>query len=236
MPASDPPFDFTPAGKPLDPPSGDPVLIEEVPRHFEEIFGEVAVVYHEKASEFIHLDVFQFDPEPGVKSAYTLVTGGLAAKPMNTPSEIQNRENYLYAELVLHLPEDWPMQWDELQRPENFWPIAALKSFARLPHERESWIWGGHTLRNGELEPYAADTELCAALLCPSFQLPPKFETLGLSDGREIVFLSLAFLYREEWEFTSKHQSEALFERAKKFGLRPMHFFVLDKSRPNLCR
>lgn len=229
-------FGFEPVHASLEAPSGDPYLIEGIPRHFEPLFGEVAVVYHEKTSECIHLDLFEFDPWAKKGNFYTLVTGGMASRPMNVPSGVRNRTKYRYAEILLHLPDTWPMDWDNLQKPENFWPIAALKSFARLPHERESWVWGGHTLQNGEFERYAPETDLCAALLCPSFQLPDEFQVLSVEDGRELVFLTLAFLYREELEFTWANGSDGLFERAQTAGLSPMEFFVLDTQRANLCR
>ena len=228
------PFDLNPDDHDLDPPTGDIDLIEAIPKHFEDLLGEVGTVYHETVSEYIHLDVYRFDPiEEG--DGYTFVTCGLAEKPMNAPHNIRNRENYLYAELVMHLPPDWPMEWQKLRMPENLWPITAMKSFARLPHERESWIWGGHTLQNGDLEPYAADTKLCAALLCPSFQFPDEFESMQLPNGRGVVFLTLAFIYREEWEYTVKNYSEAFFERIRESGLAPMEFFELNKNRKNVC-
>jgi hypothetical protein len=230
------PFDLNPDGHDLEAPSGDIALIEAISDHFEPLFGEVGIVYHEIQSEYIHLDVYRFDPvDEG--DGYTFVTCGLAERPMNAPLEIRDRENYLYAELILHLPADWPMEWEEFKKPENIWPVTTLKSFARLPHERESWIWGGHTLANGDgPEPYTAETELCAALLCPSFQLPEEFETLAMPDGRNIVFLTLAFLYREEWEFTKEHYSDAFFERIRSAGMGPREFYELDKNRRNLCQ
>lgn len=214
---------------------GDPVLMEAVVRHFEELCGSVEMVYHEQTSTFVHIDIHHF-PADSDEDFHTFVTTGMAEKPMNVPSEVPTPENYRYAELVLHLPASWPTEWEELSKPENWWPLQTLQNLARLPHRREGWLWGGHTLRHGDdLEPYADDTQFCAALVCPSFLLPDEFETLTLADGRNIVFLTIAFIYREEFEYCVEHQSDAFFEKIRESGMSPFDFFVLNKNRPNVC-
>jgi hypothetical protein len=215
---------------------GDLVLIEGVTRHFEEILGPIDIVFHEAKSRFVHVDVHRIAVEEG-EDVCTLFTTGMAEKPMNVPSDVQEPDEYRYAELVLHLPADWPREWEDLKTAETWWPVGTLIQLARLPHERESWVWGGHTLLNGDgsILPYAGDVGFCAALVCPSYLLPDDAELVNLSDGRQVVLLTLAFIYLEEYEFCVEHGAEAFLDRVENFGLAPVDFFVLDKARPNVC-
>jgi hypothetical protein len=214
---------------------GDWPLIHAVTSHFESIYGKVEKVYHEQESRFVHVDLHRFPPE-SEDGYHTIVTTGMAERPMNVPAEVEDPENYRYAELVLHLPGDWPMNWEDLSEPENWWPLGAMQSIARLPHERESWVWGGHTLRHaGDFSPYTENTDLSAALICPSYLLPEGAEVLKLADGRKIVFLTLAFIYKEEFDYCVKHHSDAFLDHVADSGLSPLDFFVLDERRPNTC-
>ena len=215
---------------------GDLVLIEAVSQHFEEVLGPIDIVFHEAKSRFVHIDVHRIVVEEG-EDICTLFTTGMAEKPMNVPAEVQDPDEYRYAELVLHLPAEWPRDWDDLKSPSVWWPIGTMVHLARLAHERESWVWGGHTLANGEDDPspYAPDVGFCAALVCPSYLLPDDAEIVNVPDGRNVVLLTVAFLYLQEYEFCIEHGAEAFLDRVENFGLSPADFFVLDKSRPNVC-
>lgn len=211
---------------------GDLLLIEGVTKHFEETLGPIETTYHEKVSDFVHIDVHQIELGEG-EDARTYFTTGLAQRPMNVPSEVADPDEYRYAELVVHLPANWPTDWKELQETHNWWPIASLINLARLPHQRESWIWGGHTISNDG--PYADDIGFCAALVCPSYLLPEDSEIVSLPDGRNIVLLTVAFLYPEELAFCLENHSEAFLDRVQEFGLTPFEFLVVNKNRPNVC-
>lgn len=217
-----------------DPAEGDRALIEAVSQHFERVLGPIETVYHEHQSRFVHIDVHRLAALDGV---CTFFTTGLAERAMNVPANVPDPEQYRYAELVLHLPGDWPVDWDELQQKENWWPIQTLIALARLPHERESWLWGGHTLLNGDTDPipYAADVGFCAALVCPSYLMPEDSEVVSIGDGRDVVLFTVAFLYPEEYRYCIQHHSEAFLDKVQESGLSPADFFVLDKERPNIC-
>ncbi len=210
----------------------DTDLIELVTAHIEENIGPVEVSYHEEASQYVHIDV-HFVPAEDEEGAHTYVTSGMSSRPMNVPPDIEG--DYRFAELILHLPPDWPTDWATLRKPRNWWPIGAMTNLARLPHERESWVWGGHTLRHGDPpRPYGSDTELCVAMVTPMFLLPEEAEVMRLPGEREVVFHNVAFLYLEEYEFAVAHGSDALLEKVQKAGLTPYEFLVLDKRRRNV--
>lgn len=229
----DPKFDFEPSNATLHEPYADMDLIEGIPKHFEELLGPVTMVYHENESSFVHLDLIQFGPDE-IDGGWTFVTCGMASLPMNVPGQVQNAEAYRYAELVLHLPASWPMEWDRLKRPENFWPLQVMKSFARLPHAKETWVWYGHTLRNGDPpEPYP-NTRFDAVLACPAMQLPREVRAAEIPKGREVTFLTLAFIYPGEWERVHEVGGQQFFELVKQSGIRPMEFFQLNLTRPSV--
>ncbi len=212
----------------------DWMLIHAVEDHLRPYFGEIERVFDPESPKVVHIDLHLFEATPEDEFR-TFVTTGLAQRPMNVPSDVENPEEYRYAELLLHLPIDWPLEWGVTGDPSRFWPVEALSALADIPHSRESWIWGGHTMRNKDLEPYDTDTELCAAIVCPSFMMPDEAEVVKVEDGRNVVLLTVAFLYREEFDYCAANGSEAFFDRVEASGLSPFEFFVLDKRRPNIC-
>src|SRR5262245_34989527 len=112
---------------------GDPALITGVPDHFEANFGPPEIVYHEHLSEGVHVDVYQFGPADE-NDFRTFVTSGMAALPMAVPGDVKHHEDVRFAELVLHLPLDWPTDWATLQQPTNIWPLHLIRQLARYPH------------------------------------------------------------------------------------------------------
>lgn len=230
----DPPFDLGSGPEDFPLPFGDPALIDAVVDHCEQFFGKCAFVWHEVVSEFVHIDLHVFGPDP-VTGIQTIVTSGMAEKPMNVPPGVVDGERYRYAELVLQVPATWPVNQQTFDDPEQSWPLMQLKAFARLPHMNETWVWGGHTMASNPPEPFCRSSNLCASAIWPSFLLPHEFECLELSDGRDITFLTLGFLYAEELEFSRKHCQEALLERIERKEIPLERFLILDVDRPNVC-
>jgi hypothetical protein len=219
------------------PDAGDPVLIHGMTEHFENILGPVRVVFHETDSTFVHVDIHQIEFEEG-DDAVTYFTTGMAEHPMNVPPDVEEPDEYRYAELVMHLPPEYPRDLATLQRPEYWWPFHVMQSLARIPHERESWVWGGHTIRNSfETEPPPGHEHgFSAALVCPSYLLPDDSELVQIEDGRKIVLLTIAFIYPEEYQYCEEHGSEAFLDHVADSGLTPFEFLVLDLNRPNTCK
>lgn len=213
-------------------PEADFELIAAVEAHFEPIFGAVERVFHEEGSRFVHIDIHRFEPLDDGVQAY--VTTGMASRPMNVPAAVPDPGPYRYAELLLFLPPEWPRDWETLGQPPHFWPLRELTNVARLPHANETWVWGGHTVGNDPCLPFAEDTGLCATLVSPSYLLPEEFETLSLDDGRNVVFLTLAFLYPEEREHARSHGSDSLMRHVRAAGLSPSDFFILNTRRPSV--
>jgi Suppressor of fused protein (SUFU) len=199
-----------------EPSSGDPELIDAIDRHLERAFGDDGNVFHELVSDLVHLDV-HFIPARGERSWSTLVTCGMAERPMTVPDSL---EEYRYAELLLALPSDWPLTEDAFADERVYWPIRLLKDLGRLPHEFETFLYYGHSIPNGDPpEPYAAGTKLCGALISPPLLVPDGFEQLQVSDDRVVHFYAVSVLHRDELEYKLEHGAEALWERLDEAGV-----------------
>src|SRR5579863_671207 len=83
---------------------GDPMLIEAVSRHVDAAIGPPAI-FHELWSGTIHVDIYSVPPSED-RPFCTLITSGMAEKPMSTPAGYSGPR---YLELIMFLPEDWPM-------------------------------------------------------------------------------------------------------------------------------
>lgn len=106
--------------------------------------GEVETVLHEIASDLIHLDVLYVPAAPG-RPYHVLVTSGMSDLAMSVPDGM---EKYDRAELLVVLPETWPISDQAIRDESNYWPIRWLKYIGRLPHEYSTWIGWGHTIPN----------------------------------------------------------------------------------------
>lgn len=188
---------------------GDSENIERISDHIEEFVGPVATVFHELLSDLVHIDVHIVEPSPE-RNYYTLVTSGMSDRPMQAP---EGAEELRYAELLIALPPDWPMGQEDWKEPDHYWPVWLLKFLARFPHEYETWLWGMHTVPNGDPpEPYSSNTELCAAMLLPPIRTEEGFRELRIDDDKTIHFFAIVPLHQDELELKLKEGAEALFD------------------------
>ena len=77
--------------------------IEQISGHIEQHLGPIETVFHEIASDMVHIDVHFVKPTstfPFVR----LVTSGMSDLPMTTPEESEAPQ---FAELLITLPADW---------------------------------------------------------------------------------------------------------------------------------
>jgi hypothetical protein len=190
---------------------GDPALIEAIDAHLVATFGEYdGTVFHELVSDLVHVDVNVVPPGPE-REWTTLVTSGMAERPMTVPEEI---EDYRHAELVLALPADWPLGDDAFEDERAYWPVRLLKQLARLPHEFETFLYYGHTVPNGDPpEPYAEGTALCGAMIGRPLLTPDEFEEVRLPDDRLVHIFGVFPLYADEMDLKLANGADELWER-----------------------
>lgn len=179
--------------------------MEAVEQHIKSAFGPIQNVWHEFFSPDIHVDICLIPPAEE-RPYYTLVTMGMGAHRMRVPEDLAEYE-LERAELLLALPSDWQVNDSDEQW---YWPLRLLKQLARLPGEEDAWLGWGHTIDNGE--PYAANTELCTALLVSPVVGSEDAETAQLPGGGEVNFYQVIPLYRGELEYKLANGAEALLD------------------------
>ena len=179
--------------------------MEAVEQHIKSAFGPIQNIWHEFFSPDMHVDVCLIPPDEE-RGYYTLVTMGMGAHRMRVPEDLAEYD-LKRAELLLALPSDWQVNSHEDQW---YWPLGLLRQLARLPGEEDTWLGGGHTIDNQE--PYAANTELCAALLISPVVGRADAETVQLPGGEVVNFYQVIPLYRGELGYKLAYGAEALLE------------------------
>lgn len=214
--------------KPFEPAGGDGEVLDAMTRHVERHIGKVETVFHELISSMIHVDILMVRPTKS-RPFTTLVTCGMSEKPMTVPP---NAEEFRYAELMLCLPESWPLDEESWKDETLYWPIRWLKALARLPHEYDTWLGYGHTVPNGDPpEPYAPNTKLCCFVLSYPRLAPEEFISVKVSEDKTIFVYAALPLYPEEITFKLRKGMEPLDLRLDSAGITEK----LDLSRANVA-
>jgi hypothetical protein len=205
----------------------DAAALEE---HINQHFGPIETVFHEIVSDLVHIDVHFIPPGPG-RNYHTLVTTGMSDRPMRTP---EGAEAFAYAELMVQLPAHWPLSEEAFRDDRNYWPVLWLKRLARLPHEYETWLFHGHTVPNGDPpQGFAPDTELCCWWLWDPNIPDPEQSSVRLSDDKEVYFLQIVPLYKEEIDVKLRKGNEAFLNLLGESNVPREQFFIIDRKRPN---
>ncbi|GHJ54135.1 hypothetical protein Nm8I071_34420 [Nonomuraea sp. TT08I-71] len=182
---------------------------EAIDRHIEEHFGPVEFVYHEIASHLVGVHIHVVAPTEE-RPCHTLITSGMSELPMAVP---EGHGISPYAELMISLPADWPLDEVAGRDGATGWPLRVLKQVARLPHEYGTWIGEWHSVPNGEpAEPYAAGTPFAGVVVTPMLRVPPEARTIDVAGGVRIPLLALIPLHPEELAVKVERGTDALIE------------------------
>jgi hypothetical protein len=157
--------------------------------HIREHIGPVDTVFHEIESETVAIDIHHVPPTPD-RDCHTLITSGLSDQPMPEGSGVR------FAELVMCLPPDWPMDEEALEDDASAWPLEMLRALGRLPYAHGVAFDFGLCTDNLTL-PFAMakDTGFSAVLLAPPVTIPDAFWCLEAVNGKIIDFLGIVMLY-----------------------------------------
>ena len=199
--------------------------LEDIEAHVEAFIGPIETVYHENVSDRVHIDVI-FVRATEDRPYNVLVTSGVGDLPMNVPEGFENLDR---AELVIALPQSWPLTDEAFKDPSNYWPIWWLKSVGRLPHEYDTWLGWGHTIPNGSPWVPIADTRFIGVMLSLPYWLDPAFSRLQAASGDTINFYDVVPLYSEEMKLKLNQGVEELEARFDTLGIG----YVVDVERPN---
>jgi hypothetical protein len=218
-------------------PDREAVHLDDILRHLEPLLGKLAYVWHEIASNQVHVDVLVFAPRDG-RPYWTLVTSGMSDRPMNAPAEFAAYGDFRRAELVMSLPADWPEMQNGAGRssdtlsPEAEWPIGLLRYLARFPFIYDTWLWQTHTVENGNPpSPYAANTEMMASYLEYPANWPSDFVQMVTNAGANITFIAVVPIYRAELQLKLDRGRDELIARLAAIGATE----ILDIHRPNVA-
>jgi Suppressor of fused protein (SUFU) len=195
-------------------------VLTAVTRHIERHVGAIDFALHETHSHLVHVDVHHVPPRNGRKF-HTLVTSGMSERAMPVP---EWASHLAYSELFLLLPPEWDVSIG--------WPVRLLRELARYPHERETWLGCGHTVRNRKSAgPFASGLPFCAVLLAHPVTLGAEFSELRLRT-RSIHFYQVVPLHREEIGFALRYGADALLARFAQYQMSD----IADPLRANAIR
>jgi hypothetical protein len=203
---------------------------ELIQAHISRYIAPVDYILRETAANQVRIDLLHIPPQPQTQPYHTFITSGMSDIPMAAP---QSMNHCRYAELMLCLPEDWPLSADDLVHEAHYWPLRWLKILAQFPHRFKTWVWYSHIMPNGDpAAPFAPDTKLSSAALSLPITVDEAFITLPVRDNKIIYFFSLLPLYREEMDFKIRSGWERLARRLDQAGINE----IVDKNRRNTCR
>ncbi len=186
----------------------EPEVERSLAEHYAKFFKTEPSVLHELVSDEIHLDVYFYPP---AELPFTVAaTVGMSALPMQTP---QSQADQRWAELMIALPADWPLNEAALQKEQFSWPIDWLKRLARLPHLLDAWFGEFHTIPNGDPPTPIAKTDFVGFALLPPVSFGDGCGTIDQPDrARTTRLLSLVPLHRDEMQFKLDHGMGELLE------------------------
>jgi hypothetical protein len=200
---------------------------ELIAAHIEREIGPVSGVFHEIVSEQVHLDV-HVSPATDARPFHVLVTSGMSALPMTLPP---GTDASPFAELMVLLPREWPLDDASWKNERFYWPVRWLKTLARLPHQYETWLSVGHTVPNGDpARPFHRSTGLAGMLVGPSLSLSPNTQQIDRPSGGRIDLWTLWPLHPNEMDLKLREGTDALADRFEAAGVSD----VIDAARPSV--
>ncbi len=177
------------------------------------------------------LVIYHIPPNPKLAelngTCLALLTSGMSSKPMTVP---QGGGDFRFAELIVYLPADWPLDKKALQDARHSWPVDWLRRIARWPHQNNTWLGGQSiVIANGDPPaPLGPGIRFTCWLLVVE---PLDFGRMQRSDGSWINFYGMYPLYTEERNLEKQHGTEYI------LNLFQEHRFpsYVNTKRPNLA-
>ena len=208
---------------------GEPVnSADEIVEHLKEQIGEpqkLALIEIVPARDDVSVAI-RVIPPSDERPYVTLFTTGMSDMPMNTP---EDAVEYRYAELVMYLPPDWPLDKAAFEEEDNYWPIEWLRILAYYPFENDTWLGPAQTVCNEDPPvPFSPGTAQSSMFLL----VAPEVDALVTRDGRRINFYQLTPLYEEERQLQENKGPEALVKLFEKHDIEGW----IDMKRVNVAK
>ncbi len=199
---------------------------DEVIAHLQQCFGPVELLLCNEVVTGLPISVHIVRVK-GTKPYAVLATSGMSSKAMRVP---EGAEQYEFAELLMYLPADWPVEKDIVNDAKYDWPIEWLRRIANFPHENNTWIgWPSATFTNGEPpEPFSENTGLDSFLVLDNSDDMPE---LINSKGNRVQFYEMYPIYMEELNLINDKGVDALLDKFEEYQI-PM---TVDVKRRNVA-
>lgn len=176
--------------------------IKKIYEHVEKYIGRPDYINIDTLNDADDVRLFTFLAN-NKRKYHTIITAGMSGRSTLVPDD---QTVWRYTELMIYLPEFWPVSKESIKNFEQYWPIGWLRKLSRFPHENKTWFCWGDTIPNGEPpEPFASNTDFCCMLLLPPIQEEEEFFELKIDEVKTIRFLVVVPIYREEMEYKLKH-------------------------------
>lgn len=156
-----------------------------------------------------------------------LVTNGLSDYKMPVPEKYAGRE---YNELYFCLPNYW--EWENLEDPKFNWVFHWIQRMAKFVQENETWFGPGHTMPAGkEMKPLSPTMQQNHFMLMEPMLCEQELASITI-DGREIHFLAIVPIFKEELDYK---QNKGTFKLLQKFS-QTNNSELLDDFRTSVVR
>ncbi len=187
-------------------------LLAHIAAHHGAVQGEIPVPTSGGDLTLLHVP-----PTPD-RPFHTLVSCGLSAAPMAVPDD--QAEVPTFAELMLLLPFQWPVDEAGFQHPATAWPLRVLASIASFPHTQNAWLAAGHSLPNGDPPaPFAKGLDFCGVMLAPPMSLAPEARSFVRADGQRVALYGVLPVFERELELKQQEGASALLKRFDAAGI-----------------
>lgn len=180
---------------------------EEILARLERYFGKAPAVV--RVSNELEFAIVGGEGESGAYNA--VFTLGLSARAMEGVPD----PDWRFAELVMLLPTDWPLELS----PSN-WPLLWLERLAMYPRRQDSWLGLAHSIPNGiPAQPFDDTTKFAAWLLIPPIELAKNFARFRLESGEVINFWTPIAIFADELALKTNKGATELINKFARAGI-----------------
>lgn len=203
--------------------------LDKIRKHIERYIGKPSYIGIDTMPSTITLDLYTICAN-NHRPYHTIITLGMSGLPAEVP---EDQSMWKYTELMIYLPESWPVTKEAIKDFADYWPVGWLKKLGRFPHENNTWFCWGDTIPNGEpATPFADNTEFCCMVLLPPIREAETFFELKINEEKSIRFLVVVPIYREEMDFQLKNGFKKLLDKFDAYNIND----IIALDRPNTCK
>ncbi len=191
--------------------------------------GETLHVFREMIPTGPRIDVHLVGPTEELPF-HKLFTVGMSQTKMPAPKDFEDCQR---AELLIGLPDDWPITPEAFMEDAYRWPVLLLRHIARIPASAPEgkWLFAGHAVPITDASLFPG-LKFTGGLLLPPLILPEEAHVAFNDDFDPIHLLGIIPLYPEELALAQTDDLPDLLEALDELEATE----ILDLHRPNACQ